>query len=363
MPGDAGAAYSRARETLMRGNYAEAEVAFSEFLEAHADAATAPDARYWFAFTLLARNNFTDAAANFVTYLQAYPNGPRAPDAQVRLGIALAGMGQNRQACSAFNSLPRRYPRAPQAVRDLAQREAAALSCTAWTSALLDEATLQHVQELSPAAPILIALSGGGDSTALLHLMRERFGRERVAAIVIDHALREGSSTDAVRAAAFAEALGVRAEIITLTWPGGPKRAQASARQARHRALCAAANRHGARIIATGHTLDDQAETLLMRAAAQSSWRGLAGMRAIAPAPVWPEGRGLLVARPLLNARRTALRDDLRARGAAWIEDPSNQNVAFARCPRPANGSRNWGSGGLRSNAACEPRRQAPPDP
>jgi tol-pal system protein YbgF len=131
LPGEAGPAYSRARETLMRGNYAEAEAAFSEFLQVHGDAATAPDARYWFAFTLLARNNFTDAAANFVTYLQAYPNGPRAPDAQVRLGIALAGMGQNRQACSAFNALPRRYPRAPQAVRDLAQREAAALSCTA----------------------------------------------------------------------------------------------------------------------------------------------------------------------------------------------------------------------------------------
>lgn len=128
-PAEAGPAYSRARELLVRGNYAEAEQAFSDFLRVHASSSTAPDARYWYAFTLLARNNHADAAANFVEYLRQYPNGPRAPDAQVRLGIALAGMGQNRQACSAFNALTTRYPRAPATVRDLAQREARALNC------------------------------------------------------------------------------------------------------------------------------------------------------------------------------------------------------------------------------------------
>jgi tRNA(Ile)-lysidine synthase len=199
------------------------------------------------------------------------------------------------------------------------------------TSALLDEGTIQRIDEISPAAPILIALSGGGDSTALLHLMRDRFGAGRLIAVVIDHALREGSMADAARAAAFAKALGVRTEVVTLTWPDGPKRAQASAREARHRALCAAAKRAAAAVIAIGHTSDDQAETILMRAAAGSSWRGLAGMRAIAPAPVWPEGRGLLIARPLLGARRADLRAYLRARGADWIEDASNENIAFAR--------------------------------
>jgi tol-pal system protein YbgF len=129
LPGDAGAAYSRARELLVNGQYAEAEAAFAQFLQTFPDADTAADARFWFAFTLLARNNYADAASNFVQYLQNTPNGPRAPEAQVRLGMALAGMGQTRQACGAFANLQRRYPNAPRNVRELALRESRAANC------------------------------------------------------------------------------------------------------------------------------------------------------------------------------------------------------------------------------------------
>ncbi len=124
-------AYSRARELLVDGNYAEAEAAFEDFLQRYPQATNAADARFWFAFTQLARNNYTDAAANFVSYLQATPQGPRAPEAQVRLGMALAGMGQRTQACQAFGSLARRYPNAPRNVRDLATRESRAAQCAA----------------------------------------------------------------------------------------------------------------------------------------------------------------------------------------------------------------------------------------
>jgi tol-pal system protein YbgF len=130
-PQDAGAAYGRARELLVNGQYAEAEAAFSQFLQTFPDAETAADARFWFAFTLLARNNYADAASNFVQYLQNTPNGPRAPEAQVRLGMALAGMGQTRQACGAFANLQRRYPNAPRNVRELALRESRAANCAA----------------------------------------------------------------------------------------------------------------------------------------------------------------------------------------------------------------------------------------
>jgi tol-pal system protein YbgF len=130
-PRDPGADYSRARELLVNGQYAEAEVAFSEFLEVHPQATQVADARFWFAFTQLARNNYRDAAANFVSYLQRTPQGPRAPEAQVRLGMALAGLGQNQQACSAFSALTRRYPNAPRNIRDLATREARAAHCAA----------------------------------------------------------------------------------------------------------------------------------------------------------------------------------------------------------------------------------------
>jgi len=128
---DPGAAYARARELLINGNYAEAELAFAEYLENFPSADSAPDARFWYGFTLLARNNYQNAAASFVQYLQDTPQGARAPEAQVRLGMALAGMGQARQACAAFAALPRRYPNAARTVRDLATRESRAANCAA----------------------------------------------------------------------------------------------------------------------------------------------------------------------------------------------------------------------------------------
>lgn len=195
--------------------------------------------------------------------------------------------------------------------------------------ALLDRDTIERVSNAS--SPILVALSGGGDSTALLHLLADYFGPDQMHACVVDHALREGSARVAHAAASAAEAIGVHAEVVTLTWPDGANRAQSAARRARYRALCDVARRLGASVIAAGHTRDDQAETVFIRAGAGSSWRGLAGIKAFASAPLWPEGRGLWIARPLLRTRRAQLRAALSARGAPWFDDPANANASFAR--------------------------------
>jgi tRNA(Ile)-lysidine synthase len=197
--------------------------------------------------------------------------------------------------------------------------------------ALLDRATIEAALDAAGEGPLLIALSGGGDSTALLHLLTERVGAPRLAAAIVDHALRDGSDAEAEQARARAAALGVAVVVVRLDWPNGRVLAQQTARERRYAALCAEARCIGARVLLAGHTRDDQAETVLMRARAKSGWRGLAAMRAIAPMPFWPEGRGLTLARPLLQARRGALRDYLRARGAVWSDDPSNENTAFAR--------------------------------
>lgn len=129
LPGDAGQAYSRARELLVAGRLAEAEAAFEEFLRRFPDSDTVADARFWFGYTLLARNNYRAAAQSFVQYLQSWPRGARAPDAQLRLGMALVGVGETASACSAFRALPTRYPNASAEIRRRATEEARAARC------------------------------------------------------------------------------------------------------------------------------------------------------------------------------------------------------------------------------------------
>lgn len=194
---------------------------------------------------------------------------------------------------------------------------------------MLDPLTIERMRACD--RPVLVALSGGGDSVALLHLLVAEFGAAHLRASVVDHALRDGSAEDARRALGFAAALGVQGEVLTLHWPNGPKAAQLAAREARYAALCAYARTQRATVIATAHSADDQAETVFMRAGAGSSWRGLAGIAPFAAAPLWPEGRELYVARPLLGARREELRAYLCDRGADWIDDPANTNPRFER--------------------------------
>ncbi len=192
------------------------------------------------------------------------------------------------------------------------------------TGAKLDQAFLDRWKH----APLLLALSGGGDSVALLHLLAD--ARADFSALIVDHALRDGSADDARRALGFAQARGVAADIATLSWSEGETRSQQSARRKRYAALSEAARTKGA-VILTAHTADDQAETVLMRAKAGSGWRGLAGMAAETSAPIWPEGRGVTLLRPLLHARRAELRTYLASRSAEWIEDPANTNERFER--------------------------------
>ncbi len=155
-------------------------------------------------------------------------------------------------------------------------------------------------------------------------------GRRLVAGIV-DHALREGSARDAERAAGIAAHIGAEVRTIRLAWSDGPKTAQAAARTARYAALARMAREIGAGTLFLGHTLDDQAETLLMRAAAGSGARGMAGMAPLSPCPIWPEAHDLWLARPLLHWRRQALRDLLVVAQVDWLEDPANALPRYAR--------------------------------
>jgi tRNA(Ile)-lysidine synthase len=197
------------------------------------------------------------------------------------------------------------------------------------TAKFPDPGALAHLsQRLDPnsSAPIAVGFSGGGDSLALLVLA---LSLERpVVALTVDHGLNPDSRQWTAQARAAALQLGA-------SWRGlywvGPKPSTglpAAARLARHRLLAEAAREEGARIILLGHTSDDLAEAHLMR---RTDTPLLALPRVWSPSPVWPEGRGLALLRPLLGASRHGLRQFLTARGLSWLEDPANQDLKYAR--------------------------------
>ena len=163
--------------------------------------------------------------------------------------------------------------------------------------------------------PLLVMLSGGGDSVCLLDVAI-RLGAD-VAALHVDHGLRADSGADADFCRALCERLSVPLAVERVDLSDATGNLQAAARDARY----AAAERHGAGDYATAHTASDQAETVLYRLATSQGRRALLGM---APR------RGRLV-RPLLAITREDARAYCRERGLDWREDPSNEDLVFAR--------------------------------
>ncbi len=175
---------------------------------------------------------------------------------------------------------------------------------------------------------LAIGFSGGGDSLALLTLACAHFGPERIYALIVDHALRGDSAQEAETAANTARALGATARVLRWETPHGGQR---HARTARYALLAKACREIGTDTVYLAHTEDDQDETFMMRLAGGSRSRGLAAMSTYAPFPLWPKGRGLWLARPLLSMRRHDLRQYLNTHNLRWIDDPSNQNRRYMR--------------------------------
>lgn len=196
---------------------------------------------------------------------------------------------------------------------------------------LIDSVAAALDARLSPDSdrPVALALSGGGDSMALLHLAADWCaGRGRpLLALTVDHRLHPDSAAWTAFAGDAARALG--ADWRALSWDG-PKPftgLPAAARAARHALLADAARQAGAGVLLMAHTADDIVEANWMR----EQGAPLGALRDWSPSPAWPQGRGVMLMRPLLTTSRAELRAYLTARNARWLEDPANTDPRFLR--------------------------------
>ena len=177
---------------------------------------------------------------------------------------------------------------------------------------------------LEPGDRVLVACSGGADSLAMLAatVAGARPTGIAVVGVTVDHGLQEGSAAHAERVVAQMAALGAdetaTARVRVEAAGRGP---EAAAREARYAVLAEFADRVGARLVLLGHTLDDQAETVLLGLARGSGGRSIAGMR--------PAFDGFV--RPLLGVTREQTEAACRSEGIEWWRDPHNDDPRFTR--------------------------------
>jgi len=217
--------------------------------------------------------------------------------------------------------------------------------------------------DVKSAKALVLAVSGGPDSTALMVLAaRWRKALKRgpeLIAVTVDHGLRAEAKREARAVARLAKELGIAHR--TLRWTDAKPKAgiPQAAREARYRLLAQAAHRAGASHVLTAHTLDDQAETVVMRLARGSGITGLAAMRRVAVIPGRPEGPGpesifrstgvmdsglaakrprpgmtgqnIVIVRPFLDIPKARLIATLTRSNIAFADDPTNRNAAFTR--------------------------------
>jgi len=184
------------------------------------------------------------------------------------------------------------------------------------------ERTIRRHAMLAGGETVLVAVSGGADSVALLYFLADlaEAWRLRLHVLHVDHQLRPDSPADADFVRALGARLGVSVDVVTVTVDSRGS-LEAAARESRYAALEAGAARVGAHRIALGHTADDQAETVLMRLLEGAGVRGLAGI---------PPVRGRII-RPLIELHRAALEAELRRAAIPWVEDPTNRDPKFLR--------------------------------
>lgn len=192
---------------------------------------------------------------------------------------------------------------------------------------------LSRYENVVAERPVLAAVSGGVDSTVLLHALARLRDQGRLSGTLccahVDHGVRPDSRANAAHVVERCERLGVAVAVRRLPFAAGDRPSEDALRVARYAALCDAAREFGAGLLVTAHHADDNLETVLFRMLRGTGPRGLAGI----PDARWV-GRGeqrLLLVRPLLRTRRATLEGVLQQLGEAAFEDRTNDDPSYAR--------------------------------
>ncbi|GHF23327.1 tRNA(Ile)-lysidine synthase [Kordiimonas sediminis] len=178
---------------------------------------------------------------------------------------------------------------------------------------------------VGPDDKVAVAVSGGADSLALAFLAA---ACRPTLAITVDHCLRPDSGAEAETVTSMLADQNIAHQIVRWSGAKPTGNIQAVARRERYRLLTDVCREQGISFLLTGHHMDDQAETLILRLARGSGLYGLAGMPAVTPDYA---GTGIALLRPFLRTRKEQLIAFLQRHDLDWIEDPSNENKAFDR--------------------------------
>lgn len=188
---------------------------------------------------------------------------------------------------------------------------------------------------------------------SLAHLWKSQLGElPEVTVLTVDHGLRPGSRDEAEKVAGWARARGFRHATLGWTGPKPQSHIQETARRIRYQLLVQWCQAHQTAALLTAHTRDDQAETVIMRLARGTGVEGLAGI------PAWREIEGVIVFRPLLDETRLRLQEFLVSQNVSWINDPSNEDIAFERI-RIRKAWPDLARAGLSAGALVETARRA----
>ena len=211
--------------------------------------------------------------------------------------------------------------------------------------------TIQRYEMVTPGDNVVVAFSGGPDSTCLLDVMARLQDKLDVSLVVahVDHRLSEGSAEISARVAHAAAEAGFEVHLAKAPDLSGPN-LHARARDFRYEFMDIIATKEGARRIATGHTLDDRVETLLARLIHGSGTSGLAGIP--------PVGENRI--RPLIESRRNETRTYCEECGLDFVDDPANEDPRFdrssIRSDLVAAVENRWGDGAVRAMAKSAER-------